>query len=310
MGSDSFSLPILRSLMEQYSDVFRMEAILTAAPKPQGRGHKIIQTAVHQYAQKLGIPVFTPSKLHKQDWVDAIQGAEIDLIIVASYGLILPQWFLDLPKYGCINVHPSLLPAWRGACPIPFALWNGDSQTGVSIMLMDAGMDTGPVLIQKTFEIDQKHNTESLTLMLSEESVTLLVKACQEYSMGDLKPSHQSGQGISYARKLEKSEGLLDFQQSAFFLERQVRAFHPWPGTWFLLNGKRIQVCKAKVLQILDPFLDLSIGQIYRLPEGGFGVMCADGFLLIPLILKPEGKNWMTDQQFLNGFQGALQRVD
>lgn len=228
MGSCPFSLAAL----EVFGQEIDFRAVFTAPPSAKGRGQKIQPTCIQTYAEQKGWPVYTPKTFRDLEAVDLLRHLEPTLVIVASYGLILPKAVLEIPKRGCLNIHPSLLPRWRGACPVTFTLLEGDRLTGVSLMLMDPGVDTGPLLYQETLDVPQKACTPDLSHFLAQKGAHALLSILPAYLEGFIEPIPQNTQGATLTRKITKEDGLLDVSQSAFVLERKTRALQPWPGTW------------------------------------------------------------------------------
>lgn len=295
MGSCNFSLSILKILHEEGG--YNFVGVFTAPPKPHGRGHKICKTCVHLYAEKQGWPVFTPTSLksNQQIFLDLSP----DLIILASYGFLLPLSVLQIPTTGCINVHPSILPRWRGASPVQCTIMHGDEISGVSIMLMDEGMDTGPVLYQKVIQISKTINVDQLYKLLAVIGANALIDIIPRYTSGNLIPTPQSDQGVIIAHKLTKQDGALCYDQSAHELERKIRALNPWPGTWISIKGKKVKILGASVGN--NECADQPIGTFFTFGNKKFGIVCAENTVLYPEIVQPEGKAAMDIKSFLCG---------
>lgn len=291
MGSPEFSIPTLHALIDAGHEVV---CVYAQPPKPAGRGHKETPCPVHAEATRLGIEARTPRTLRDPDEQAAFRDLDLDCAIVVAYGLILPQEILDAPKLGCLNVHASLLPRWRGAAPIQRAIMAGDAETGVGIMKMDAGLDTGDVLAEARTPITADETATSLHDRLSQMGAELLTRTLPIYAERQLPPKPQPEDGITYAHKLERGEGRLDFNKSASELERTVRALNPWPGTWFEYNGERIKVAAAAFEAsatgtpgtVIDDALTIACG------EGGFR----------PLKLQRPGKSMTDTDAFLRGY--------
>lgn len=291
MGSPDFSIPALHALIDAGHDV---ACVYAQPPKPAGRGHKETPCPVHAEAIRLGIEARTPKTLRDPDEQAAFQDLDLDCAIVVAYGLILPQEILDAPKLGCLNVHASLLPRWRGAAPIQRAIIAGDAETGVGIMKMDAGLDTGDVLAEERTPIASDETATSLHDRLSLMGAELLAQTLPAYARGELTPTPQPEDGITYAHKLERGEGRLDFNKPASELERTVRALNPWPGTWFEFNGERIKVAAAA----FDPS---SSGPPGTIVDDGLTIACQKGGLR-PLKLQRPGKSVTDTDAFLRGY--------
>lgn len=245
MGSPAFALPALRALLAAGHEV---ACVYTQPPRPAGRGHRLQRAPVHVLAEAAGLPVRTPASLKSAQEQDAFATLGIDAAIVAAYGLILPRPVLAAPRLGCINIHSSLLPRWRGAAPIQRALLAGDSETGVTIMQMDEGLDTGPILLQRRVPITAETTASALHDTLATLGAEMIGSALEGIAAGTLTATPQPLVGATYAAKLERGEGQLDWSRPAVTLERAVRALNPWPGTWFEHRGERIKVLSAAVV--------------------------------------------------------------
>ncbi len=242
MGTPDFAVPALTALVEAGHELC---CVYSQPPRPAGRGKQLMPSPVQRKAEELGLPVRHPVSLKGTDEQADFAALEADVAVVAAYGLILPQAVLDAPKLGCLNVHGSLLPRWRGAAPVQRAILAGDSVTGITIMQMEAGLDTGPMLAVARTPVEDKSAGE-LTAELAEIGARLMVEV-----LADL-PSHraevQPELGVTYAKKIDKAESRIDFAHAAEMVERQVRAFAPAPGAWFELDGERFRVLKAEVV--------------------------------------------------------------
>ncbi|MEI6291398.1 MAG: methionyl-tRNA formyltransferase, partial [Chloroflexota bacterium] len=243
MGSPDFAVPALRLLAGGYS----VCGVVTQPDRPSGRGMTLTPPPVKSAALGLGIPVIQPEKLREPEALALLQAWAPDLIVVAAFGQILRQNVLDLPRYGCINIHASLLPRHRGAAPIQAAILSGDDKTGVTIMKMDAGLDTGPMLLAREIPIQADDTGGSLFEKLSSLGGELLMEALPRYLAGELKPVPQPEAGMTYFGMIKKEDGLLDPAVPAVELERKVRAFSPWPGTSIAWNGAPLKIHKAHV---------------------------------------------------------------
>lgn len=290
MGSSDFSVAILESLASKYT----VCGVVTQPDKPAGRGKQLTPPPVKIAAQKLGLPILQPEKLKAPEVFDQLTTWDPDVIVVAAYGKILRQNVLDLPRFGCVNVHASYLPRWRGASPIQAAILNGDKATGVTIMIMDAGIDTGPILAQKTVAIDAQEDAHSLTEKLADLGSRLLAMTLEDYLAGYIETVAQNEEGATYAEMIRKEDGNLDFTLPAVVLERKVRAFIDWPVASMLLGEESLKVRKAKVIA--------GNGEpgTRCIDEGFPCVNTSDGRLML-LEVKPAGKNWMSGADFLRG---------
>ena len=262
MGTPEFAVPSLDALVAAGHEVV---AVYTQPPRPANRGKKLTPSAVQTRAEELGLPVRSPLSLRTPEAQAEFAMLELDAAVVAAYGLILPQTILDAPKYGCLNVHGSLLPRWRGAAPVQRAILAGDRTTGVMVMQMEAGLDTGPVRATTEIEIGSK-TTGELTAELAELGAELMVIVLQD--MAAHPAVVQSEDGVTYAAKIDKSETRIDFSAPAETVERQIRAFNPAPGAWFEYESERYRILEAEVVpgqtkisgEVLDDILTIACG--------------------------------------------------
>ena len=262
MGTPEFAVPSLDALVAAGHELV---AVYTQPPRPANRGKKLTPSAVQTRAEELGLPVRSPLSLRTAEAQAEFAALDLDAAIVAAYGLILPQAVLDAPKFGCLNVHGSLLPRWRGAAPVQRAILAGDRTTGVMVMQMEAGLDTGPVRATTEIEIGSK-TTGELTAELAELGAELMVIVLQD--MAAHPAIAQSGEGITYAAKIDKAETRIDFLQPAEVVERQIRAFNPAPGAWFEYEGERYRILEAQIIpaqpqtagEVLDDCLTIACG--------------------------------------------------
>ena len=293
LGTSDFAVPALGALVEAGHDVL---AVYTRAPKPAGRGQQERRTPVHERALALGLPVRTPQTLRDEDEAQAFKALDLDAAVVVSYGHILPTSFLEAPVLGCLNIHGSLLPRWRGAAPIHRAILAGDAETGVTIMRMDEGLDTGPMLLAERTPISAADTAETVHDRLAALGARLIVSTLDGLVAATILPVPQPQDGVTYAHKLGKEEGALDWRRLAAELERKVRAFHPWPGTWFEASGERIKVLAATLALAGGAPGTVSIG-----PDGLPTVTCGTGGLKL-LRLQRAGKSAQAADAFLRGF--------
>ncbi len=290
MGSPDFSVPILNALVEAGHDI---ACVYCQPPRPAGRGHRERPCPVHQAAAAARLDVRTPKSLKSDAEQEAFAALDLDAAVVAAYGLILPAPILAAPRHGCINVHASLLPRWRGAAPIQRAIQAGDEKSGVTIMAMDEGLDTGPMLLKDEVAIGPETTGESLHDALSAMGAVLIVEALERLAAGTLEPTPQPETGATYAAKLDKAEAALDFSQDAVALERQIRAFTPWPGAWFVLEGERIKLLRAEVSPAEGP-----TGEVL---DDRLTIACGRGALR-PLLVQRQGKRPMPVEDLMRGF--------
>jgi len=293
LGTSEFAVPALRALVEAGHDV---AAVYTRAPKAAGRGQQERKTPVHQLAEELGLPVRTPKSLKSEEEAASFEALDLDAAVVVSYGHILPKNFLDAPVLGCINIHGSLLPRWRGAAPIHRAILAGDSETGVTTMRMDEGLDTGPMLLAERTPISAADTAETVHDRLAELGAVLIVSTLDGLVAKSIEPVPQPDGGVTYAHKLGKEEGLLDWRRPAAELERKVRAFHPWPGTSFEWNGERIKLLEAALALAGGAPGTVAIGR-----DGFPLVACGVGGLKLVTLQRP-GKAAQPADAFLRGF--------
>jgi len=308
MGSPDFAVPTLDALVEAGHEVV---AAYTQPPRPAGRGKGERPTAVDERAGELGIEVRSPKSLRGGADQEAFAELEADVAVVAAYGLILPQPILDAPMLGCLNVHASLLPRWRGAAPVQRAIMAGDEVTGVTIMQMEAGLDTGPMLLKGAVEIADK-NTAQLTEELAKLGAAMMVEVLTD--LPSFEPLPQPEEGVTYAAKIKKEEARIDWSRSSAELVRQVQGLAPFPGAWFEVNGERIKILAAEVVALSrhsrasgnpDSTFD-SLGPRLR---GNDGLVVDDRLLiscgedaLRPAVLQRAGRAQMSPEELLRGF--------
>jgi methionyl-tRNA formyltransferase len=285
MGSPEFAVPSLNALVEAGHDVV---AAYAQPPRPAGRGKAERKTAVHERADTLGIPVRTPRTLRDPDEQAQFRSMDADLAVVAAYGLILPKEILEAPKGGCINVHASLLPRWRGAAPIQRAILAGDETSGVTIMRMDEGLDTGPMLLKRELDIRGKNAGQ-----VTDELAKLGASALLEWLDHPSPPEPQPASGSTYAPKIDKDEARIDWTQPAALVERQVRAFNPVPGAWFEANGERIKLLEAEAVG--------GSGTPGEILDDGLTVATESGAIRAALVQR-AGRGPMSTPELLRGF--------
>lgn len=285
MGSPDFAVPSLDALVEAGHELV---CAYTQPPRPAGRGKSEQRTAVDWRSEELGIAVRCPRTLKDPDEQAKFAALDADLAVVAAYGLILPKPILEAPRLGCINIHASLLPRWRGAAPIQRAILAGDEVTGVTIMRMVEGLDTGPMLLTRETRIDRKTAGE-----LTDELAKLGAEALVEWLGKPTPPVRQPEDGITYASKVGKAEARIDWSRSAEEIERQVRAFAPSPGAWFEANGERVKLLEADV--------GAGVGAAGEVLDGRFAIACGKGSIR-PLKVQRAGRGVMTPEELLRGF--------
>lgn len=297
MGTPDFALVALKDLVAAGHDVV---CVYSQPPRPAGRGHKETPSPVHAWAQGQGIEVRHPVSLKPDAEKQAFADLELDVAVVAAYGLILPKAILDAPKYGCLNIHASLLPRWRGAAPIQRAILAGDAATGVTIMQMDVGLDTGDMLLIRDIPITPETYANALHDDLAALGGEMIVEALAKLPKGALTATKQPEAGVTYAAKLERAEAKLDFNTDAASLERKIRAFTPWPGAYFELGKERIKVQAAESLDQSGP-----IGEIL---DDALTIGCGSGALRPTRIQRP-GKAAMDADAVLRGYDKLAKGV-
>jgi methionyl-tRNA formyltransferase len=297
MGTAELSCDSLRALIA--SPLFQVVAVVTQPDRPKGRELKLQPSPVKELALQAGLPVLQPERARDPAFLDALRGLQPELIAVAAYGQILPQSILDLPRHGCLNVHTSLLPRYRGAAPIQWAILNGDAETGVTIMKMDAGLDTGAILTQATTLIQPEDNSETLHDRLARMGAELLVRTIPDYVAGKINSRPQPAEGVTYAAKIKKQDGHLDWKQPAPTLWNRVRGLMPWPGAFSYLPGQPqphlLKIWQAEVVERSGP-----PGEVLQADKVGIVVGCGREALRI-LILQREGGRRLPAQDFLAG---------
>jgi methionyl-tRNA formyltransferase len=293
-GTPEFAVPSLRALLDAGHSIL---AVYTQPDRPAGRGRKLAMSPVKQFALECGLAVQQPTTLRTEAEAGHLRALAPDAMIVIAYGLILPPPLLAIPRLGCINVHASLLPRWRGAAPIQRAIEAGDTVTGITIMQMDAGLDTGPMLARAETPIDPADTGASLHDRLSELGGRLLVETLARLARGVIVPEDQDSAQASYAAKLKKDEALIDWQADAALLARRVRAFNPWPVAHTALDGQMLRLWQA---QAEAPGTRGAPGTILAADADGIRVQCGDGVLRITR-LQLEGGKPLEASTFLNG---------
>ncbi len=285
MGTPEFSVPVLEALVEAGHEI---AAVYCQPPRPAGRGKKDRPTPVHARAVELGLQVRHPVSLKTPEAQEEFASLGADIAVVVAYGLILPQVILDAPAKGCLNIHASLLPRWRGAAPIHRAIMAGDDETGICIMQMEAGLDTGPVLLREGTAIDDEETTAQLHDRLSEMGASLIVTALRH--VDGLSLDVQPDEGVTYASKIDKAEARIDWSRTAAEVDRQIRGLSPFPGAWSELGGQRVKVLASRLAEgqgnageVLDEKLTIACGsgavELLRLQRAGKGAQDREVFL-------------------------------
>lgn len=296
MGTPEFAVPPLEKLVQECCPPV---AVYTQPDKLGGRGRSLTMSPVKRAALRLVLPVVQPESLKQSEAVAQLADFHPDVIVVVAYGQILPQPVLDLPRYGCLNIHPSLLPRHRGASPVSAAILSGDADTGVSIMLLDSGLDTGPVLVQERAAISPQDTTASLSARLSDMAAQMLPDVIDRWVKGQITPRPQDEAEATYSIALKKEAGEIDWQLRAADIERRVRAFQPWPGAYTSWGGRRLEIIEAVAL---PEKRDRRVGEVVALKEekAPFGVGTGEGILGIVRV-QLQGKRALPAVDFLRG---------
>lgn len=309
MGTPDFSVPALKALVEAGHQVI---AVVTQPDKPKGRGKEVQMTPVKIQAMEYGIPVYQPAKVREASFVEGLKGLEADAYVVIAFGQILPKAVLELPKYGCINIHASLLPKYRGAAPIQWCVIDGERETGITTMMMDVGLDTGDMLEKAVIPIEEKETGGSLHDKLSMAGGDLILSTLKKLEEGTLVRTPQTDEGTCYAKMLTKSLGDIDWNQGAVSIERLIRGLNPWPSAYTMWNGKTIKIWAADVIAGREAAEFLSEsgvpaetgtapGTVVCSDKRGL-VVCTGGGLLSIRELQMEGKKRMDTPAFLRGY--------
>ena len=295
MGTPDFAVPSLKLLAAQYNIL----AVYSQPPRPNGRGMKTIESPIQSTAKKLNLKTITPHTLKSDDVFEEYKKLKPDVVVVVAYGLILPEKYLKIPKFGCVNGHASNLPRWRGAAPIQRAIEAGDTTSGSCIMIMEKGMDTGPILLSKKMNIENNDTSKSLHDKLSNLTAQILKEALYKYTKGILLPQKQEIEGIKYAHKIKKIESEIDWNLTALEISNKVRAFYPFPGTF--TNGPN-GLIKIITTQSNNDVHDQPPGTILNIGKKIF-VACGNNTTLEILEVQKPGKNIISALAYLNGIK-------
>ena len=300
MGTPDFSVGTLEALIEAGHTI---SLVVSQPDKPKGRGHELQPTPVKEVALKYDLPIYQPVKLKGQEAEQRICETEADAIVVVAFGQLIPKSILQMKKYGCINVHASLLPKYRGAAPIQWAVIDGEKESGVTIMQMDEGLDTGDMLLKKTVVLEEKETGGSLFDKLSLVGAKACVEALEKLEKGEITPQKQGESPTAYAKMLTKDMGSIDFTRSAVEIERLVRGLNPWPSAYTKLNGKTLKVWSADVIPVADSDgVKAATGSVTAVTRTAIHVACGQDILAITE-LQLEGKKRMDTGAFLRGYQ-------
>ncbi|EME8861820.1 MULTISPECIES: methionyl-tRNA formyltransferase [Enterobacter] len=292
-GTPDFAARHLDALL---SSGHKVVGVFTQPDRPAGRGKKLMPSPVKVLGEEHGLPIFQPASLRPQENQQLVADLNADVMVVVAYGLILPKAVLDMPRLGCVNVHGSLLPRWRGAAPIQRSLWAGDAETGVTIMKMDVGLDTGDMLFKLACPITNEDTSATLYDKLADLGPQGLIETLQQLADNTATPEVQDEALVTYAEKLSKEEAQLDWSLSAAQLERCIRAFNPWPMSWMMIDDQPVKVWKASVI---DGDTSEEPGTIIEVSKQGIQVATAKGILNLES-LQPAGKKAMSAQDLLN----------
>ena len=299
MGTPDFSVPTLEALVASEHEV---AAVVTQPDKPKGRGKEIHMSPVKECALQHNIPVYQPVRARDEAFVEEMRTLKPDAMVVIAFGQILPKSLLDLPKYGCVNIHASLLPKYRGAAPIQWAVINGDEETGITTMMMDVEMDTGDMLEKTVVKLDPEETGGSLFDRLSLLGGDLILSTLSKLEKGEITPVPQDHEKATYVKKISKSMGDIDWTMDAVSIERLVRGLNPWPSAFTRWNGKMLKIWEAKVLP--DPDVKLPCGSVISASDEGLKIQTGAGVLCVTS-LQLEGKKRMDTAAFLRGYQVA-----
>ena len=308
MGTAELALPSLIALTEHPQ--CEVIGVYTQPDRPAGRGQALQTSPIKRCAAELGRPIFQPKKLREPAAVDELATLQPELIVVVAYGQILPPPVLELPAHGCLNVHASILPRHRGAAPIQSAILEGDAETGVTLMQMDEGLDTGGIVATQTTPIHSEDNAKSLHERLANIGAELLSNRLSDFLAGKLPPQPQPAKGATYAGKIDKADGRIDWRQSAAHIHRQIRAFTPWPGAFTFLpveRNSRLKITEAKIAENSG-----TPGTVLNANDSGITIACGNGALTVRGVQR-EGAKQMTAAEFLRGFElkaGTILRGD
>jgi methionyl-tRNA formyltransferase len=312
MGTPQFAVPPLEALIggarpgAVLEEGYEIVAVITRPDKPAGRGHQVVFSPVKEVALAHGLPVWQPGSLKRPEAIEALAAYRADLYIVTAFGQILPQAVLDQPRYGTLNIHASLLPKYRGVSPISEAILQGESETGVTIMLLDAGIDTGPILHQRRLPIAPDDTTATLSAKLAQLGASALLETLPRWVAGEIVPQPQDESQASYTRMLRKEDGQIDWQRPAAWLARMVRAYTPWPGSYTFWQGKLLKILTASALSEEEAARPQSLapGTVERQMVAGeerLAVACGEGWLLVSR-LQMEGRKALSAAEFLRGY--------
>lgn len=295
-GTPQFAVPTLERLI---AEKFPIQLVITNPDEPRDRGHKVQPSAVKEAALRHGLPIYQPAKLRTEEARNFISQYRPDAIVIVAYGQIVPQWMIDLPPYGCINLHASLLPKYRGAAPIAWAIIRGEKETGVTTMKIDAGMDTGEILLERREPIHDDDTTETLSQRLSVIGADLMVETLRKLERGEIVPRPQDSRFATLAPRLKKEDGLIDWTRPADEIARRVRGLVPWPGAYTSFRGKQLHIWRAEPVPAAG---ETAIAPGTLLLDGGrLAVACGAGTMLVLHEVQLEGRKRLGARDFVNG---------
>lgn len=295
MGTPDFAVVSLKALKDAGNEIC---AVVTMPDKPRGRGHKMTHTPVYEAASEFNVPIYTPENLKKETFEEILLNHNPDVIVVVAYGKILPEYILSYPKYGCINVHGSLLPKYRGAAPIQRSIIDGCKVTGVTTMYMEKGLDTGDMLLKEEVEITDEDNFETLHDKLAQVGASLIVKTLSELAEGKCTPEKQNDEESCYAHMITKETCLIDWSKDADIIHNQIRGLSPFPKAFTYFNSKQIKILSSK---LSGKSSDAEFGKIIEVSKDSFIVSCGNGTTLEIFSIQPEGKKVMSVSDYLKG---------
>ena len=299
MGTPDIAAEVLKALYHAGHNII---AAVTKQDKPKGRGKQVQYPPVKELALSLGIPIYQPKRVREPEFIETLQKLNPEIIIVTAFGQILPKTVLELPKYGCVNVHASLLPKYRGAAPIQWSIIDGEEKTGITIMHMDEGVDTGDMICKVEVPLAKKETYGSLHDKLAAAAGPLLVKALSDIEAGKAERIKQDDNKFSYARILDKSLGHIDFNQPAEKIERLIRGLNPWPSAYTVLDGKMLKIWDADVLKAEGQSKQFKPAEVIETTKNALLIQTAEGILAVKE-LQLEGKKRMTAENFLRGYE-------
>lgn len=294
MGTPDFAVPALESL---YKEDFQIPLVVTQKDRPRGRGKKLQPTAVKKKAMELGLDIYQPNNINSPETIELLKEKSPDFIVVAAYGQILKKEILSIPKYCCVNIHASLLPKYRGAAPIHWAIINGEEETGITIMEMEEGLDSGPILLQSSIKIKEQDDTEKIHNKLSILGSKLIVKALNKLKEGNIKKEEQNEEKATYAPKITKDMGKINWNDKGVNIKNKVRGLKPWPSAYTEYEGENM---KIHDVTIVNKFVEGENGKVVKVSDEGIFVNCVDSCVVLKEIQMP-GKKKLLVSEYLRG---------